>query len=590
MPLDVDPAITAAVITAAATFVGGLLVALYGPRVSERAKNNKLRNGLYRELINWYESILWYIKYYDQRSEARLFTPSSFRVSQDAPSSSLRPITGCSILRSEAEPHIGRPGRRDLQFKLEKLHEMFARLKKELLVSNLYLQTLQNQDLLQRLYHIKDSFPICIAFEDFRYAFDYEFEPYDSVPHSRFLTLDEAKELSLLEERLDWLKIACVSFEVAEDARDLDACLLDRMRRGKPRGTLVYTTGEPPETARWCNYCKTYSKPIKWRYIQWLMAFPVTHDFYYMFLRKTRYSSTRLRGWFISIVNSFFAQDVGHWLFLREHCEYCRRKLPTLDELSEQLCQGKNCEERKKAAEVLAKIYRFNTVEFKKAVHTEPLILALQDEAAEVREAATTALMHIAKHKFQDKPSEAELELVAQALMDILKNTGEGSTVRKAAIKAVGEIYKNKSAGKALEPLVQALNDIDEEVREAAATAARSIGDERLYFHLCNSLRFTKNPSAQAELVRALGRFGRESISLLTEVLNDKCMATRARRQAAVSMGNVGYVQEVWQPLTEIVADLSSNICLRDDARQALTWLKPQFQQRVWLRPQDNVT
>jgi hypothetical protein len=565
MPLDIGPAIWAAIITGAATFFVTILVAFYGPRVRERARRNKLRKGLYRELVNWYESIRWYLKFYDARCEARLFEQSSFDINPAHPSGSQRPKTGYSILQSEEEPHVGRPGRRDLQFKIEKLHEDFDRLSKELLASSLYLQTLQNEDLLQLLYQIRESFPICILYEDFRYAFSYKFEPYDAIPDSRYLTGVEAKELSLLEERLDWLKLACASFDEAEEKRDLDACLLDRLRRGKPRGTLVYTTGEPPETARWCAHCETYSEPMKRKYVRWLRAFSVSYDFYFQFLRKTKYSSSRSRAWFAEKAERFCVHDVGHWLLCHEHCKYCRQKLLTFEELGEQLCDASNREQVETAANILAKNFRFNKDEFKKDALLRPILHALKnrDNGPGVRIAAAKILRYASRHKLLGGLSKSEVTEVELGLNRVLQDINEEPSILAAAMEAVGELRKNKSADGTLEPLVWALNGTNDRMREAAAKAIRCIGDEKLFSAVYDSVRRTQDASAQKAIVKALGRFGKQAVPHLINVLNDQSITIEARQEAAHGLGNVGDVSEAWEPLILVKDDPSSDLNLR---------------------------
>ncbi len=70
------------------------------------------------------------------------------------------------------------------------------------------------------------------------------------MPSSRFLSPAEAKKLSELEARLDWLKITYLAVAQAEDSGEFDSNLLNKMRMGKRRGTMIHYTGEASEAAR----------------------------------------------------------------------------------------------------------------------------------------------------------------------------------------------------------------------------------------------------------------------------------------------------------------------------------------------------
>jgi hypothetical protein len=583
LPFDIDPAIWAAIITGALTFIITLLVAFYGPRFSERAKTNKLKNGLYRELVNWYELVRWHIKYFDLRSEERLFVQRPY---PDNPAElSKLPDVGYSIKQSEEGPLVGRPGRRDLQYKIEKLREVFDRLTKEMRATSLYLQTLGNEESLQRLYHIRESFQISNLYEDFRYAFDYKFEPYVYVPKSQFLTKAEAKELALLEAQLDWLRLACGSFDEAEKRSEIDACLLDRLRRSKPRGTLVTATGVPPATARWCANCEKYSEPVKHNYVRWLMAFSVTHDFYFRFLRETSSSKKARRAVFLKILKEFCKHNVGHFLILREHCKYCGRKLPTVAELTAQLVLL-HSPELERCAETLSKTYEYNMVEFRKDAHIRPLLSALEDpdSSIAVRTAIMNAIKFIIRHGLLEKSCETEVKRITELMTRALEDLVEGASVRQTAIEVIGALYKNKQTDAVSAPLLWTLNGIDDQVRITAAQAVRFIGDEKLIPDVHNSLRYTTEPSVQEEIVRALGRLGRRAIPCLQKVLDDESLATGARIKAARSLGNMGRIDQVWQPLRDKMEEAAGDHHLQEGIEEALTWLKPQYREYVGIK------
>lgn len=588
MPLGIDSTVLAAIITGVVTFAVGVIVAFYGPRFSERAQTNKLKKGLYRELVNWYELIRWYLKYYDLRSQERLFIiesafPSGKQLAEP-------PEIGRSIKQSEKSPAIGRPGRRDLQFKIEKLHEIFSRLSKEMLVTSLYLQTLGNEELLQRLYHIKESFPLSQLYEDFLLGFHYEFEPHVYLAQSQFLTKKEGNELSLLEYRLDWLRSACASFDDYERKEELDARLLDRLRRGKPRGILVSTTGAPHVTARWCTKCNIHSEPVKPILWRWLMGFSITHDFYFEFLKEPECpdperSQKVRRATLINAFNRFREIPLVHIFLIREHCRCCRRGLPTVNELTARLSCSDSQRELEIAVNVLAKTFEYNTVDFNRDVHFNPLIATFEDENQDaiVHKAAINALKQVAIHGFLDDLSEAR-ERLCLAINKLLHDIKVEVSIREIAIEIVGELYKNSSSPPPhviIEPLLQALSDTSDQMRIAAAKAIRLIGDETLVGEVYDGLRYASGPVAEEQVVRALGRLGRGALPSLVDVLNDERIGPKARAKAARSLGNMGLMDEVWQELTQKAQDTSCDFDLREGVREALTWLEPQHQEQV---------
>jgi HEAT repeat protein len=171
-----------------------------------------------------------------------------------------------------------------------------------------------------------------------------------------------------------------------------------------------------------------------------------------------------------------------------------------------------------------------------------------------------------------------EVEL---GLNRVLQDINEEPSIRAAAMEAVGELRKNKSADGTLEPLVRALNGTNDRMREAAAKAIRCIGDEKLFSAVHDSVRRTQDASAQKAIVKALGRFGKQAVPHLIRVLNDQSITTEARQEAAHGLGNVGDVSEAWEPLILVKDDPSCDLNLRHDALEALTWLTPQHQRRV---------
>ena len=161
-------------------------------------------------------------------------------------------------MEAEKNPQIWRDA---LQRQLIRLQNMFSVFDTQLRKNNLY-STMLNDTTDRKLFdQLEDGYALSERFEVFRSAFNYQLASYDHVPSSHFLTAEETKQFSLLEVRLDRLKQACLMVDEAEDSQELDDCLLDKMRGGKPKGTAVHAKGTTHETHRWCPCCKHYAEP-----------------------------------------------------------------------------------------------------------------------------------------------------------------------------------------------------------------------------------------------------------------------------------------------------------------------------------------
>ena len=98
-----------------------------------------------------------------------------------------------------------------------------------------------------------------------------------------------------------------------------------------------------------------------------------------------------------------------------------------------------------------------------------PLILALVDEASEVREAASEALKNFLFWEKSDAANRVVPELIV-----VLQDQRKDPEVRKNAAKALGKIKDPR----AVEPLIATLKDKDSEVRWHAAEALEKITKE----------------------------------------------------------------------------------------------------------------
>ena len=98
-----------------------------------------------------------------------------------------------------------------------------------------------------------------------------------------------------------------------------------------------------------------------------------------------------------------------------------------------------------------------------------PLILALVDEASEVREAASEALKNFLFWEKSDAANRVVPELIV-----VLQDQRKDPEVRKNAAEALGKIKDPR----AVEPLIATLKDKDSEVRWHAAEALEKITKE----------------------------------------------------------------------------------------------------------------
>jgi HEAT repeat protein len=526
--LDLNSPIAITAISIFAVVIGALIGPLILDSVRSEREKRKLRHGLYRELLHWYENASWRIKRYDRAySEIGFFRH---------PVPGRRADTARSIIQAEQDPQIGRG---DLKNKIVTLRREFHDLEKELLSTNLYAQTLEDEKRMQYFYQLNDSLIISACYDNFRYAFEYQLSPYVKIPRGRFLTAEEAMELSLLEDKLDYLKVACESFEIHEKHAELDRNLLATMRRGRKRGTLVNTPETGRETSRWCPACKTYADPF---------VFPA--------LIKP------------------FVNDV---------CEHCGKRLLTVSQLSKNLESRNADEKRKEAARALCKTYEYNRTELTRA-NVDSLVAALDDNLSEVRERAARALEHIGKRVEKLEAEQGRStnlnDQVAEALIRKLSDKTETPNVRKAAAEAIGRIYKSRKqgAGVSSEPLKLALQDPNDDVRGGAATAVGTIGDKDLFLSLETSLQGAKSESSQKAIVRAMGHFGNKCVPRLVQVLQDDKKPTSTRRVAASELSNVGDPSDLWEPLKRVEDDKTVDYRLRVSAGSALKLLQPQYE------------
>jgi HEAT repeat protein len=126
--------------------------------------------------------------------------------------------------------------------------------------------------------------------------------------------------------------------------------------------------------------------------------------------------------------------------------------------------------------------------------------------------------------------------------------------VRRSAAKALKEMAANGrlSMTAVIEPLLNALDDTDEEVQFLALETLGLIKDRRVLEPLFNSLNHA-NPEIRYRAVLALGDSRDASVvKPLTRLLRDK--DPRIRRNAALALGKMGYSRAI-RPLVVALSD-----------------------------------
>ncbi len=202
------------------------------------------------------------------------------------------------------------------------------------------------------------------------------------------------------------------------------------------------------------------------------------------------------------------------------------------DEAMEMLCKPLENEDE------WVRFYAVGTLgEIGDARAVEPLIRALGEKSSKVSKAVMHAL--------------AKLASVEQ----LLKVLGEGNLTVVEALGKIGDV-------RAVEPLIKALEDEDEDVRRNAVVALGKIGDARAFEPLIKKLSVagdevrlmidgdfvvSEDVAARKEVVVALGEIGdARAVEPLIKALRDENWDIRF--EAAVALGKIGDVRAV-EPL-----------------------------------------
>jgi HEAT repeat protein len=168
----------------------------------------------------------------------------------------------------------------------------------------------------------------------------------------------------------------------------------------------------------------------------------------------------------------------------------------------------------------------------------------LKSQHETVRRAAAQALGRLGDAR--------AVEPLIQALVDV------DEKVREAAAQALGRLGEIS-----LEPLIQALVDVDADVRRAAAQALGQLGDARAVEPLIQALE-DMDADVRRAAAQALGRLGdARAVEPLIQALKDGTW--RIRRAAAQALGRLGDARAV-KPLIQALEDED----VREAAAQAL--------------------
>lgn len=224
-------------------------------------------------------------------------------------------------------------------------------------------------------------------------------------------------------------------------------------------------------------------------------------------------------------------------------------RLGLVDKYIDRLAHGRRWRDRAFAAELLGRVGNGRAVPALLAT-----IQATADEDGDVREIALRALARIGdpsavgpliealqRSEVWLAPRVADIlarhgPIVADPLLAFL-NAGGPHPGRAWAAAVLGEVR----ATHAFPSLVQALNDLDDEVRAKTATALGRLGDRRAIPFLLDRLLTDPIPFVRARIAGALGRFPDEDVSeRLVRALGDPAWWVRMRSVEALEQIGVG--------------------------------------------------
>ena len=158
---------------------------------------------------------------------------------------------------------------------------------------------------------------------------------------------------------------------------------------------------------------------------------------------------------------------------------------------------------------------------------TKPLIKVLSDTNEEVRAIAFFGLRNIGQPVVED-------------LIQTLKHPDD--VIRKKAsclFQRMGDKLRNAGDLRAVEPLIEALEDPTAHVRCRAAKALGRLGDARAIGPLIERLKDDTNPDVYSNTCFALARMGQPTVDFLVPLLSDS--QEHVRFYVALSLGKIGH-------------------------------------------------
>ena len=181
----------------------------------------------------------------------------------------------------------------------------------------------------------------------------------------------------------------------------------------------------------------------------------------------------------------------------------------------------------------------------------EPLIAALNDKEADVRQSAIVALKNFGSKRIIEPFIEAlndkdafVRKVAISALGEIgdkraVEPLGKGlfewhGSMKQTAVDALGQIGDER----AVKPLIAALNDKDEEVRKSVICALGKIGDKRAVEQLVEATLKDEKKIVSDAASTELMRFGNGAVEPLIAAL--KHNAFEVFRKAAGALGKIG--------------------------------------------------
>ncbi len=541
--------------------IAGIIGAYYQPVILGYVRRWRLRQDLYRDLANLYESAKSHIKDEEYLSKSEYIDPSIVhKGSQQFPVNS-------SIQQSRKNHQISR---RALKRKLAVLEDLITVLKNQT-ETTLYNKFQTNQDNLQLFYQLCDCLELRSVYANFLDSSINapDLQPGAEVPTTPLLTEDEARRLYNAERRFDLLKLTCILLEDDEDEGVLDAKLLNRIRGWALRGEAIEASGLINKRHRWCARCDKLVMPRR----------PSASGSF------VRYYGGKLLGYYSPLFRVKGLRTVAHYyvpllhigtvgaVLTRERCK-CWTRLPPIDHTLDEVCTSleKDAMLDTKALTKVGQLCELTDDEESLKTAIPILGRALGSNDNDIKLAALECVgKNDSKFRRSDDPSYTN---VLATLSSMFADPKEAPNVRAKIVWIAGEVDKGRKIVD--RTLLSVLNNVhqDIEVRKSAAEALGKIGNEGAVVPLAKIMKDNHvDKGLRLSALQALGAIGSsKAIPDLIYLLNDKAQASVCRATVARILGNVGD-QTAVIPLSRAINDEKRDV--QDSARAALALINP---------------